>query len=53
MVSILFIIIYFKFNDVLLLDIYNQYFLIASSVGENRFSNLSFDIFFRDNRAFH
>ena len=44
--SVLFIIIYFKFNDVLLLDIYNQYFLIASSLGENRFSNLSFDIFY-------
>ncbi|MDB3888443.1 hypothetical protein N9341_02775 [Candidatus Pelagibacter sp.] len=44
--SVLFIIIYFKFNDVLLSEIYNQYFLIASSLGENRFSNLNFDIFY-------
>ena len=44
--AISFYILFFLINDVYLQNIIDQYFIFATSLGENRFSNLSYSYFY-------
>ena len=44
--AVFFYISFFLFNDVSLKNIINQYFIFATSLGENRFSNLNYGTFY-------
>ena len=44
--AISFYILFFLFNDVSLKNIFNQYLIFATSLGENRFSNLNHGYFY-------
>lgn len=48
-ISVLIVLLaYFSINNVSLLDIYEQYFIIASSLGKDRFNILNFNIFYEN-----